>query len=86
MDIIEARKTLEGYVNREELEMPLTSLLPRPKPLITSPLSFSGNGGSGTSGPAIGSRGPPDRMVGDEGRATGADRLRNDGLSGSLWL
>ena len=37
----------------------LTSLLPRPKPLITGPLSLIGNGDSGPlSGPASGSRGP----------------------------
>jgi hypothetical protein len=42
----------------------LTSLLPRPKPLITFPSSLRGNGGSGPlSGPARGSRSPPERMI-----------------------
>lgn len=41
----------------------LTSLLPRPNPLITLPLSFSGYGFSGVSGPAIGSRGASGRMT-----------------------
>lgn len=35
----------------------LTSLLPRPNPLITGPDSLMGKGGSGESGPATGSRG-----------------------------
>ena len=35
-----------------------TSLLPRPKPLITGPRRRSGYGACGVSGPAIGSRGP----------------------------
>lgn len=35
----------------------LTSLLPRPNPLITGPDSLIGKGGSGESGPATGSRG-----------------------------
>jgi hypothetical protein len=44
----------------------LTSLLPRPKPLTTSPFNLSGNGGAGPlSGPTIGSRGPSGRMLFD---------------------
>lgn len=43
----------------------LTSLLPRPKPLTTSPSSLRGNGGSGPfSGPTTGSRGPSGLMLG----------------------
>ncbi len=42
----------------------LTSLLPRPKPLITLPLSRSGKGGSGPlSGPTIVGRGPSGRIA-----------------------
>lgn len=40
-----------------------TSLLPRPKPFMTGPRSFSGNGACGVSGPAIGSRGPSGRPI-----------------------
>jgi hypothetical protein len=40
-----------------------TSLLPRPKPFMTGPRSFSGNGGCGCSGPAMGSRGPFGRTI-----------------------
>jgi hypothetical protein len=49
-----------GLVNRQEERVLLTSLLPRPKPLTTSPFSLSGNGGSG---PLSGSRGSSGRMV-----------------------
>ena len=41
----------------------LTSLLPRPKPLMTGPRSLSGKGGCGVSGPAMGSRGPSGRTI-----------------------
>lgn len=42
-----------------------TSLLPRPNPLITFPLSFRGKGGEGPlSGPATASRGTLGRMLG----------------------
>ena len=42
-----------------DISIRLTSLLPRPKPLITGPLKRSGNGASGPeSGPTIGSLGP----------------------------
>ena len=34
-----------------------TSLLPRPNPFITFPFNLSGKGGSGSSGPMMGSRG-----------------------------
>src|SRR5689334_1656049 len=40
-----------------------TSLLPRPKPLITGPRSFSGKGACGVSGPAMGSRAPVGRTI-----------------------
>lgn len=40
-----------------------TSLLPRPKPLITGPRSFSGKGACGVSGPAMGSRVPVGRTI-----------------------
>lgn len=41
-----------------------TSLLPLPKPLITGPESFIGNGDLGPdSGPATGSRGPARRIL-----------------------
>lgn len=42
----------------------LTSLLPRPKPLTTSPFNLRGNGNSGPlSGPTMVSRGPSGRML-----------------------
>jgi hypothetical protein len=41
-----------------------TSLLPRPKPLMTGPESLIGKGATGPeSGPATGSRGPSGRIV-----------------------
>jgi len=40
-----------------------TSLLPRPKPLMTGPRSLRGNGGWGVSGPAMRSRGPLGRTI-----------------------
>jgi hypothetical protein len=40
-----------------------TSLLPRPKPLMTGPRSFSGKGACGVSGPAMGSRAPLGRTI-----------------------
>src|SRR2546423_9187347 len=47
----------------EEEQVSLTSLLPRPNPLITGPDSLIGKGGSGPeSGPATGSRGPSGRI------------------------
>jgi hypothetical protein len=48
----------------EILEEGLTSLLPRPKPLMTGPERRMGYGGSGpASGPATGSRGPSGRIL-----------------------
>ena len=56
-----------------------TSALPRPKPLMTSPLSLSGNGDSGVSGPAIGSRGP------DGGGMAGLRWVLRKGLYSFIW-
>jgi hypothetical protein len=50
-------------LNREVGGESCTSLLPRPKPLITGPRSLSGKGGCGVSGPAMGSRGPVGRTM-----------------------
>ena len=47
----------------DETESP-TSLLPRPKPLMTFPFSFRGKGGLGpSSGPAVRGRGSEGRII-----------------------
>lgn len=56
---------LKGLVGEgmSEVVVRSTSLLPRPKPLITGPRSLSGKGACGVSGPAMGSRGPVGRTI-----------------------
>lgn len=53
---------------------------------MTLPLSLNGNGGCGTSGPAIGSRGPSGRMVVDVVKEQPETDTRDQDLRSLLLL